>query len=162
MRYGPQRVNVTLPNADQSWTAAILNGDIATDSESDSAEDYVGLTFIASEGAKKIIAKKRKAQSRRLQRQKAKAVATRNFLSCKISKRAKTVVDQFLDIGKTIEAFVSLLPTHAAEQEYWLLMGTSEWSKKSHMNGLGSIFKTSNHSFSYGTVVQLCIARNKR
>lgn len=99
--------NVTQPNADQSRTAAILNEDIVTDSESDSAQDYVGLTSVASEGPKKIIAKERKALPQRVQRQKARAVATRNFLCRKISKRGKTVVDQFPDIEKAIETFVS-------------------------------------------------------
>ena len=38
--------DATLPSADQTRIAASLNGDIVTDSESDSAEDYVGLTSL--------------------------------------------------------------------------------------------------------------------
>ena len=52
---------LTLPGADESQIAGSLNGDIVTDSESDSAEDYVSLTSVASKSAKKIIAKKRKS-----------------------------------------------------------------------------------------------------
>jgi len=43
--------DATLPSADQTWIAASLNGDIVTDSDSDSVEDYVGLTSVASEGS---------------------------------------------------------------------------------------------------------------
>ncbi len=64
--------DAALPNADESRTAAILNGDIVTDSESDNADEYVGLVSVASKGVKKIVAKKRKSLSRRVRRQKVK------------------------------------------------------------------------------------------
>ena len=66
---------------DPSRTAALLNGEIVTDSESDNAEDYVGLTSIASEKARTIITKKRKSLARKVRRHKAKALAYSRFLS---------------------------------------------------------------------------------
>lgn len=89
--------DATLPSADQTRIAASLNGDIVTDSENDSAEDYVGLTSVASEGVKRIVSKKRKSLARRVQRQKAKALAARNFLSRTISKQ-KLLLTNFLTL----------------------------------------------------------------
>ena len=45
--------DTTLSGADESQIAGSLNGYILTDLESDSAEDYVSLTSVASESAKK-------------------------------------------------------------------------------------------------------------
>ena len=47
-------------------SAAALNGEIVTDSESDNAEDYVGIASIANECAKQIVARKRKSLARRV------------------------------------------------------------------------------------------------
>ena len=67
---------VSQPDVEEARTAAALNGDVVTDSESDDPNDYVGLTSVASEGAKSIIARKRKALRRRIRRQKVKVIAS--------------------------------------------------------------------------------------
>lgn len=51
----------SLPDPVQCQTASVLNGDVVTDSESDNAEDYIGLTSVACEKAQTIITKKRKS-----------------------------------------------------------------------------------------------------
>ena len=56
--------------------------------------------------AKKLIEKKRKSLARRIRRAKAKEIARADFLSKKISKKVKTVLDKFPDIVKTIENFM--------------------------------------------------------
>ena len=94
------------PLPDVAQTAAILSGEIVSDSESDDADDYMGLTTVVSPHAKKLIEKKRKSLARRIRRTKAKEIAKVNFLSKKVSKKVKNVVDKFPDIGKTIENFV--------------------------------------------------------
>ncbi len=86
-----------------SRTIAALNGEVVSESESDNPDEYGDLSSHVSEAAKKIIAKKRKALAHKLHREKAKAVATKHFLSRKVSKKVKTVVDRFPDIGKEIE-----------------------------------------------------------
>lgn len=98
---------LSVPDPDQSREAAAINGDVVTDSESDDPEDYIHMTSLASERVKSIVFKKRKALERRVRRQKAKSIASRNFLSRKISKKMASVVDRFPDIGKSIESFVS-------------------------------------------------------
>ena len=75
----------SLPEPSQCRAASLLNGEIVTDSESDNAEDYVGLTSIACERAKIIITRKRKSLARKVRRLKAKALAERRFLSRKLS-----------------------------------------------------------------------------
>lgn len=77
-----------MPNADQCRIAAILNGDVVTDSDGDNPKDYVGITSVTSEGVKRIVAKQRMSLSRRVRRQKAKSLASRNFLSHKIMQQA--------------------------------------------------------------------------
>lgn len=158
--------DATLPSSDQTRIAASLNGDIVTDSESDSAEDYVGLTSVASEGVKRIVSKKRKSLARRVRRQKAKALAARNFLSRTISKQTKTVVDKFPDIGKSIESFVSESSIGA---DAWRRTGVLTFDgnlrvkeKVTYERIRQHLEEKYDHRFSYGTVVQLCIARNKR
>ena len=100
--------NASIPDPYHCRTAAALNGDIVTDSESDNPEDCVGISSVTqSERVNKIIAKKRKSLARRLCRVKAKKLAERNFLSRRIGKRVETVVDRFPDIGESIESFVS-------------------------------------------------------
>ena len=76
--------------------------------------------------------------------------------SCKV----KTVVDRFPDIGQAIETFVSDSNVGA---DAWRRTGVLTFDgnlrikQKVTYERIRQYFK-----FSYGTVVQLCIARNKR
>ena len=45
-----------------------LNGYIVSDSDSDNPEDYIGITSIQSESAKKLILKKRKSLAQKMRR----------------------------------------------------------------------------------------------
>lgn len=143
-----------------------MNGEIVTDSESDNADDYVGIASIADERAKRIIARKRKSLARRVRRQKAKALAARNFLSRKVSKRINTIVDRFPDIGDTIETFVSNSNIGA---DAWRRTGVLTFDGNLRVNKKVTyerirqhLMDKYNHKFSYGTVIQLCVARNRR
>ena len=153
------------PSRDDSRFADILNGDIVSDSESD-GEDYVGLATIACSQARTVIAKKRKALSRTVRRDKSKAIASANFLSRKVSVKVKTVVDKFPGIGSTIESFVRDSNVGA---DAWRRTGVLTFDGNRRVNKKVTferirthLQKTYNHRFSHGTVVQLCIARNLR
>lgn len=91
----------------KSRVADVLNDLIVTDSESDNPEYYVNITSLVDERTKKIVERKQRALKRKPRRQKAKAIASQNFLSRKISKRIGRILDKFPDIGKTIESFVT-------------------------------------------------------
>ena len=84
----------------------MVNGEVVTDSESDNPDDFVGLRSILSETGKQLISKRRKAIKRRAQRERARAIAERRFLSRKVSKKVSRIMKECPDIGKCIEKFV--------------------------------------------------------
>ncbi len=86
--------------------ADALNGLIVTDSDSDDPDNYLDLQDFACDKAKTLIAKKRKQIKRRANYLKSKKVAEQNFLSRKVSRKVRGILDQFPNIGKEIEAFV--------------------------------------------------------
>ena len=141
--------HISMQDADQCRIAASLNGDIVSDSESDNPEDYVGLTSVTSEGARQIITRKRKAIARRARR---------------INKRVKMLVDRFPDIGETIESYVSEANIGA---DAWRKTGvlTFDGNLKVKQVTYGCIQQhlqdKYDYKFSYETVVQMCVARNK-
>ena len=144
----------------------ILNGDIVTDSESDCGEGYANLSSLASPEALQLITKKRKFLTRKVQRLKAKAIAERNFLGYRRTKPRKTIVDQYPDIGKTIETFVEESNIGA---DSWRRTGVLTFDgnmrvrkKVTYSHIKKHLEETYRRKFSYGTTVQLCIARNKR
>ena len=91
--------NASLPSTTDLRAAASLNGDIVSDSESDIPESYVKITSLASEEAKALIYKKRKACVQRAYQFKAKTIAEKRFLSHKISQSIKNI-DCFPDLEK--------------------------------------------------------------
>ena len=95
------------PSVQDCRTASLLNGEIVSDSESDQAEDYVGLKLLASDRAKQLIAKRRTLNGRRMRRLRAKKLAERNFLGRQKNKQVQSVVTRFPDIGEAIESYVS-------------------------------------------------------
>ena len=154
------------PSAYLSRMAAALNGEVVSESDSDNADDYVGLLSIASPRAKKIIEKKRKALALRVRRAKAKAIASKNVLARKVTRKVKTVVDKFPGIGKTIETFVQDCNVGA---DAWRRTGVLTFDGNRHIKMKATfqrirthLEETYNHKFSYGTVVQLCVPRNLR
>ena len=77
-----------------------------TDSESDNAEDYVGIASIADERAKQIVARKRKSLARRVHRLKAKALAVKNFLSRKVSRRVNTIISTDFETSEILSSLL--------------------------------------------------------
>ena len=158
--------NASLPNANEVRTASLLNGDIVSDSESDDPESYLQVTSLSSQAAKNLISKKRKRCARRAYRLKTKMIAAKRFLCRKVSKRITTIVDRFPDIGSTIESFVSDCNVGA---DSWRRTGVLTFDgnlkvrEKATYGRLQQYLEEKyNHKFSYGTVVQLCVARNRR
>lgn len=151
---------------DQTRTARAVNGEILTESESDDPEAYVGLTDVLSEAGKSLVAKKRAAIRRRAKRRQVRAVAERRFLSRKISKRTSRILKECPDIVKTIEKFVQERNVGA---DMWrrtgvlTFDGNTRLKQKATYEGIRRHLEEVYHrKFGYGTVVQLCIPRNKR
>lgn len=72
---------ISVPSPDDQCTASLLNGEIVLDSESDKAEDYVGINSLACHHVRKLVAKKRASLAQKMRRLKARKLAERNFLA---------------------------------------------------------------------------------
>ena len=169
VRLFEQSVNAfkaSVPLPDDARIDAMLNGEVVTDSDSDNPEEYVGLTGVASPLAVKLIEKKRKSISLRIRRKKAKTIASRMFLSRKVARKIKTIVDLFPDIGKTIDSFVQDGNVGA---DAWRRTGVLTFDgnrrikqKVTFLRIKSHLEETYNCKFSSGTVIQLCVPRNLR
>ena len=150
----------------KSREANAINGDIVTDSESDDANEICQIKTPLDDSMKKLIQKKRKSIKLKASWLKAKRIAEQNFLQRKVSRKVKGIVKEFPNIGATIEEFVKQNNVGA---DQWRRTGvltfdgnvrnakrvTYEWIRQH----LQLVYK---RTFSYGTTVQLCVARNRR
>ena len=141
---------------------AQLNGEIVSESESDSA---VPATMQSPE-VKNLIAKKRKNVLRKFKRRKAREIAERRLLSRSVSRRRNTIIDRFPNIGSEIESFVRSCDIGA---DKWRRTGVLTFDGNVRVNKKVTFQRIKEHleatygqKFSYGTVVQLCVARNRR
>ena len=151
---------------EQSRMARIVNGEIVSESDSDDPESYVGISEPLSESGKALIVKKRRAIQRRCKRKQEKAIAERHFLSRKGSTRVSKILKDCPDIGETIEAFVR---EHQVGADAWRRTGVLTFDGNTKVKEKVTYEKIRQHlqneyhrKFSYGTVIQLCVPRNKR
>lgn len=100
-RHGHLHIEAEEEAPSQEREAAALNGDIVSESDSDYPDDY-----ILNDTAKVALKKKIAAIRRKCRRDRAKALAEKNFLGRKRSSKLKGIVADFLNIGKTIEDYV--------------------------------------------------------
>ena len=159
------RAFLAVDNIEDNRLARMMNGDIVTDSESDDPEALVG-QYRLSEQVKLMILKRRAAIRRRKQRYKAKLMVDKRFLSRKVSKTLRGVLLQCPGIGKEIEAFVSERNVGA---DAWRRTGVLTFVGNRRIKEKVTYERIRQHlqqlysrKISYGTVVQLCVARNKR
>ena len=110
--------------------------------------------------------KRREAIQRCAQRVKAKVIAEKNFLSRRYSKCVSKVIQECPDIGKTIEDFV-IASNVGADQ--WRRTGVLTFDGNTKLTKKVTYQRIQEHlqdvyhrHFSYSTVVQLCIPRDKR
>lgn len=144
---------------ERSTMERLLNGDIITDSESDNPDLYFSQR-------KTAIKKKAEALRRSAMRRSAKRIAERRFLQRSYSRQVQSIVERYPDIGSVIEQFVQDCNVGA---DAWRRTGVLTFDgnlkvkKKATYNRIKQNLEEKYQcSFSYGTVVQLCVARNKR
>lgn len=147
--------------------ARAVNGEIVSDDESDvDPQDFAVITDPLSETAKALVLKRRTAILRRARRLKAKALAQKRFLGRKVSKRANTILTTCPDIGEQIEKYVQECNVGAdAWRRTGVLTfdGNIKLKEKVTYEGIRQHLQHVYHRhFSYGTFVELCVARNKR
>ena len=150
----------------KSREANAINGDIVTDSESDNADEICRIKSPLDDSMKKLIMKKRKSIALRASRLKAKRIAEQNFLQRKVSRKVKGIVKEFPGIGTTIENFVKQNNVGA---DQWRRTGVLTFDGNVRHAKKVTYERIRQHlqlvykrKFSYGTTVQLCVARNRR
>ena len=141
--------------------AAALNGDIVSESDSDNPDDYL------PGGEAAVVLKKKIAAIRcKCRRDRAKAVAQKNYLGRKRNKKTVGILAKFPDIGKEIERFVeerSVGVDAWRRTEVFTFDGNKQVKEKVTYSRIQKhLEQVYSHKFSYGTVVQLCVARNRR
>ena len=101
-----------------------------------------------------------------MRRIKATKLAERNLLARRKSKHVQSVLTRFPDIGNTIEAYVSEANVGA---DAWRRTGILTFDGNVKIREKVTYGRIQQHleqkykcKISYGTVVQLCVARNKR
>ena len=144
---------------------AVLNGDIITDSDSDDPDNIHKAKTPFDESLKNVIMKHRMAIKRKASRLKAKRIVEKRLLGRKVFK-TQNIIDKYPDIGEKIEKFVQANN-----------VGADKWRRTGLLTfdgNVGDVQKVTyekirqhlqteyNRTFAYGTVVQLCVARNKR
>ena len=139
--------------------AQMLNGDIVTDSESDNPDLYHNDKELA-------IKKKVESLKRSARRRKAKRIAGRKFLTQSYSKRANSILEKYPDIGQSIEEYVQSCNVGA---DMWRRTGVLTFDGNTRVKKKATYKRIKDYledrygrTFSYGTVVELCVARNKR
>ena len=142
-----------------------INEEIITDSELDNPTYYLKAGSAKSEHAQEIIKKKIATIQRQKRRRRAKLIAERHFLG-RTSKRLSTIIQKHPNIGKTIEMFVQDCYVGA---DQWRRTGVLTFDgnrpiKKKCTYGRIKQYLESVYwrKFAYGTVVQLCVCRNRR
>ena len=164
-------------NAQQSHKAYLLseacNNNSDTEdwivSDSDESENEIwreGIINVLSASGKEMIKKRREALRRKAVRDAKRRVTEERFLKRRRSKKVSRILTQCPDIGKVIEKFVQ---DSGAGADAWRRTGVLTFDGNRKLKKKPTFKRIQQHlqenynmSISYGSVVQLCVARNKR
>ena len=115
---------------------------------------------------KEALKKRIDAIRRKCRRDRAKSLAEKNFLCHKTGRKVKSITSEFPDIGRVVEEYVQ---ERSVGADAWRRTGMLTFDGNKAVKEkvtfsriqeyLQSVYK---RKFSYGTVVQLCVARNRR
>ena len=142
------------------------DGLVVSESESDDPNELCQVKDPLDAKGKAVILKKRAAIQRKAKREIAKRIAERRFLQRRRSKRIGRIEKECPDFGKTIEKFVRKRGVGA---DSWRRTGVLTFDGNRRVGKKVTFRRIQEHleakykrKFGYGTVVQLCIPRNKR
>lgn len=131
-----------------------------------STSDISDQTDLTTERIRNLVKKKRGAIKRRARYLHSKIVAKKRFLAKKISKKTSKILSDCPDIDKVIEAYVQERNVGAdAWRRTGVLTfdGNSKLKQKATYEGIRRHLEdVYGRKCSYGSVVELCISRNKR
>ena len=133
-----------------------------TDSEEETPQVFASMN---DPSMQLLISKRRRAIQRHKRCLRAKAIAEGRILSQKQSSRVSGILSSCPDIGKVIEDFVS---DYNVGADSWRCTGVLMFDgntrlpqKVTYERIRRHLVQVYNRHFSYGSVVQLCVARNK-
>lgn len=145
--------------------ADVDNGVIVSESEGENMDNLSEVKDPLDTKGVSCIMKRREAIRRKAKREMSKRIAERRFLQ-KRSKKIGTIQKQFPDIGNTIEEFVRKQGVGA---DSWRRTGVLTFDGNRRVGKKVTFRRIQDHlqakykrKFGYGTVVQLCVPRNKR
>ena len=137
----------------------IVNGEIVTDSESDNPDLY-------HKDKERVVRKKIESIKHSAKRRAAKRVASKKHLHRTYSRRVQSITERYTDIGTTIGNFVQQCNVGA---DAWRRTGVLTFDGNVKVKKKATYHRIKEHletkygrHFSYVTVVELCVARNKR
>ena len=157
----------SVQDCEQDKIARAINGEVVSDSDSE-PECLVGVSTINinSEEGKIFIKKKRMAIKNKAARLRKKAKAERKFLSRQVSNRTSKLLQDCPNIGAVIESFVQ---DNNIGADVWRRTGvltfdgnTKLGKKVTYKRIQEHVEKVFGRKVSYGSIVELCIPRNKR
>ena len=146
----------------------IAEGMIVSESESgeDECQLWTSNEDVLGERGRAVLVKKRAALKRKTVCEIKKRVAERRFLKRRRSKKMSKIVKDYPEIGMEIEKFVKDCGVGA---DAWRRTGILTFDGNRKLQKKATFKRIKEHleqvyqrSFAYGTVVQLCVARNKR
>ena len=152
---------------DRNLVADSLNGYIVSESEDEATPSEIQKASSPIDPQlHKVILKRRAAIRRKARREQAKKIAQANILSRKRSRKVQGILAKFPDIGTKIEEFVRNRNVGA---DKWRRTGLLTFDGNVKVSQKVTYERIRQHlqeeykcSFGYGTIVQLCVARNKR
>ena len=152
----------------QKRDADTLNGLIVSDSEVEDPDTYLPNPGVTVAEQKRALAQSRMVTLRRAaRRRRAKLVAEKNFLGRKRGRKTNTILTTFPEIGQEIEKYVE---GQSVGADAWRRTGilTFDGNSKSVEQKVTydrirqHLQDVYGRHFSYGTVVELCVARNRK
>lgn len=141
---------------------------IHSESESDDPEDYTEVSgyCLNDPALKRLVARKRKILKKKAKRQFHKEVAKRALLKRKVPARASKLLKKFPNLGKDIEEFVK---DNRIGADAWRRTGVATFDGNLKRGPRVTYQRIKEHleqkykrTFSYGSVVQLSVVKNKR
>ena len=142
-------------------------GDVVSESDSSDQEIWNrGVSSVLGEHGRQIIKKRRAAIHQKAVRETKKKIMERRFLKRMRSKKVSRILSQVPGTGKEIENFVK---DCGAGADAWRRTGVITFDGNRKVKKKPTFMRAKEHleekfqlKISYGTVVQLCVARNKR
>ena len=144
------------------------NGDlICSESEEEQdVESLSGITDILQPAAREALQKRVNSVRLKARRETVKQITERRLLKRKRSKRLGRILRDYPDIGQTVEEFVQ---NNGVGADAWRRTGVLTFDGNRRLSKKVTYLRIKEHlemtyktTFSYGTVVQLGVARNKR